>query len=90
MTATAWHAVTSPWGLLYLGAYAVLVVLILCANHAAHRKPSPPWTDMTLSQPPVPTQADVDATWLDPWPVGDDDETRLRFDQIVSAEEWAS
>ena len=37
--------------------------------------------------PPVP---ESDATWLDAWPVGNDDETRLRFDQIVSAEEWAS
>jgi hypothetical protein len=90
MTA-AWHHLTSPWGLVGLGIYAAAAVVFLLANHGAHRTPKPPWTNWTLDQPPVPTQADIDATWLDAWPVSDDTaELHLRFDQIVSAEEWAA
>ena len=44
------------------------------------------YTDLTLEQPPVPTQAEIDAVWLAPWPAGDDDEIALRFSQILAAE----
>ncbi len=39
--------------------------------------------------PPVP---EPESRWLAAWPVAasDDEETRLRFDQIISAEEWAA
>lgn len=31
-----------------------------------------------------------DTGWLAAWPVGDDDDVDLRFQQIIAAEEWAS
>jgi hypothetical protein len=73
MTA-ALHALGSPFGLTCLGLYAVAVVVLLLANHGAHRKPDPTWTDWTLSQPPVPTQAEVDAAWLADQPCAVDDD----------------
>ena len=46
---------------------------------------------IALSGKRAPEPTDVDATWVDVWPVSENtDELRLRFDQIVSAEEWAS
>jgi hypothetical protein len=38
--------------------------------------------------PPVPTQADIDATWLSAWPsaVDDDELMHREFESIVSAE----
>lgn len=48
------------------------------------------WLPFLPPVPPSPRQ--WDEAWLDIWPVAasDDEETRLRFDQIVAAERWAA
>lgn len=87
LTALDWLFIAIGW---LLVAYALGTFTGLGIGLADKRKPEPAYVDVTLWLPPVPTQADVDATWLDAWPLGNDDETRLRFDQIVSAEDWAA
>jgi hypothetical protein len=86
---TAWHALTSPWGLVCLGAYAVIVVVLLAANHAAHREePDSVFRIVSMYPPPVP---ESDRAWLSPWPSAVDDAalTDLEFVSLIATTwEW--
>lgn len=66
------------------GAYAVAMCRL-------KRRREQSFTDWTLDQPPVPTQADIDATWLSAWPSAVDDDALCdaEFVSLISTTwEW--
>lgn len=89
LTPVDWLFIVIAWVIVAfaLGTFTGLGIAL-----ADRRKPAGEVVNRIPVLPPVPITHPADLDWLSVWPAEDasDDQIHLRFDQIVSAQEWTA